>query len=331
MRYRRLGKTGLRVSAVSMGCWAFAGGGPWGEQDDADSIAAVQAALEEGINLFDTAEGYGNGRSEEVLGRALAGHRREALIATKISPNHLTAAEVPLACERSLQRLGTDYIDLYQIHWPNHSVPLAETVPALLRLVEQGKVRALGVCNMGPQDLSDYLALGRCETNQISYSLLWRACEFAIRPECLRREVGIICWGPLSEGLLTGKFASPQEVPAERANTRHFAGNRPGSYHSGPGHEVEVFAALARVRALAETIGQPMATVALAWLLHQQGVTTVLAGSRNPAQMRANARAGELALAPETVAALAQATEALKQALGPEQDVYFGPEKTRFR
>lgn len=235
MQYRRLGKTDITVSIVAMGCWALAGGSMWGRQDEAESIATVRAGLDAGVNFFDTAEGYGGGDSEAVLGRALAGRRHEAVIATKVSRSHLAGDEVLRACERSLQRLKTDYIDLYQIHWPSRTAPLEETMETLERLREQGKVRAIGVCNFGVGDLSDLLKVGWAETNQLPYSLLWRAIEHQILRKCVDEGIGILCYSPLVQGLLTGKFSSADDVPEERARTRLFSGNRPQSRHGGAG------------------------------------------------------------------------------------------------
>jgi myo-inositol catabolism protein IolS len=134
MKYRKLGRTGIEVSVVAMGCWAIAGGWTWGPQDEADSIATIHAALGAGVNFFDTAEGYGKGYSEEVLGRALKGRRHGAVIATKASRGNLAHDSVMEACEGSLQRLQTDVIDLYQIHWSSREVPISETFPALEKL-----------------------------------------------------------------------------------------------------------------------------------------------------------------------------------------------------
>lgn len=331
MEYRKLGKTDIQVSAVAMGCWAMAGDAIWGPQDDADSIAAVHAALDAGINFFDTAEGYGNGRSEEVLGRALAGRRHEAVIATKMNPNHLSAAELPKACEASLGRLRTDYIDLYQVHWPNWSIPAVETMGALEELRRQGKVRAIGVCNYGVRDLSEALAAGSVVTDQLSYSLIWRALEYEIRTKCIEKGVGILTWGSLSEGLLTGKFASADDVPVGRLGTRHFKTGRPGTSHGEPGCEKETFAAIERIRQIADELHEPMPAVALAWLLAQPGVTSVLAGARRPEQITANARAAELKLSTRVIGHLSAATKALKQKLGPNQDMYLPLDQTRIR
>src|SRR3954469_1224432 len=159
MQYTMLGQSSLNVSVYALGCWPFAGGRVWGHQDDEVSIATVHAALDAGINLFDTAEAYEAGTSERVLGKALLGKRDKALIATKVAANHLAASDVIAACEESLRNLQTDYIDLYLIHWPNWEVPLAETVGALVQLRNEGKIREIGVCNFAVQDMTEMLSL----------------------------------------------------------------------------------------------------------------------------------------------------------------------------
>jgi aryl-alcohol dehydrogenase-like predicted oxidoreductase len=322
MKYCKLGKTDITVSAVAVGCWVFAGGETWGPQDEAESVATVKAALDAGVNFFDTAEGYGDGDSELVLGRALASRRHEAVIASKVSRSHLTGAEVQQACERSLQRLKTDYIDLYQIHWPSRTVPLDETMEALERLREQGKVRAIGVCNFGIGDLSDLLAVGRAEINQLPYSLLWRAIEYEIQQKCTDRGMGILCYSPLVQGLLTGKFSSPDEVPEGRARIRLFSGDRPQARHGEAGCETEVFAAIEGIRHICTEINEPMAKVALAWLLHQPGVTSVIAGARKPAQIEQTAQAAGLELSPGIIQRLTEATEEVKQKMGSNPDMW---------
>ncbi len=329
MQYRKLGKSDISISVVAMGCWALAGDSTWGPQDMEESIATVHAALDAGVNFFDTAEGYGGGDSELILGRALVGHRHEAVIATKVSRSHLSGVEIQEACERSLRRLQTDYIDLYQIHWPSRTTPLAETLEALDRLREQGKVRASGVCNFGVGDLSDLLSCGRVETNQLPYSLLWRAIEYQIRQTCVDDGIGILCYSPLVQGLLTGKFSSAEEVPEGRARIRLFSGDRPQARHGGAGCETEAFAAIERIRHICIEIGEPMARVAIAWLLHQPGVMAVIAGARTPDQIQQTAQATDLNLPSEIVNELAEATGEVKRVLGPNPDMWQS--ESRFR
>jgi aryl-alcohol dehydrogenase-like predicted oxidoreductase len=329
MKYRKLGQTDITVSTIAMGCWAIGGGTTWGPQDEAESIATIHAALDAGVNFFDTAEAYGDGDSELVLGRALAGHRSQAVIATKVSPSHLSADAVQQACKRSLRRLQADTIDLYQIHWPRRTIPLDETMEALEKLREQGKIRAVGVSNFGVRDLSDFLAIGRCETDQVPYNLLWRAIEYQIRQKCINEGVGILCYSPLAQGLLTGKFSSPEEVPDGRAYTRHFPKDRPRARHSEDGCETEVFAAIEQIRRISDRTGAPMTQVAVSWLLHQPGVTSVITGARSPDQIMQNAQAVDLELAPEIIEKLGEATNTVKRTLGPNPDMWQS--KSRFR
>lgn len=326
-------ETPIHVSAVALGTWGFAGDFHWGPQDDADSMATVHAALDEGINFFDTAESYGGGRTEEVLGRALAGLRQQVVIAGKASPEHLSTAALERACEASLRRLNTDYLDLYQLHWPNRDVPLEETVAALSRLQASGKVRAVGVSNFGVGDLGDFLAASaralRCRTNQLPYSLLWRAIEFELQPLCQQEGVGILCYSPLLHGLLTGKYASLDEMPESRARTRHFSQRWPQIRHDEEGCEAEVTAALGQISRLCRELDVPMADLAIAWLLQRPAVTAAVVGARTPAQVRQNARAAQLVLSQATVQALDEATEPVKQKLGPNPDMWQSESRYR--
>jgi aryl-alcohol dehydrogenase-like predicted oxidoreductase len=331
MQYRTLGQTDLQVSVVAMGCWAIVGGFNWGPQDESDSLATIRAALDAGINFFDTAEMYGDGYSEELLAKVLPSRRAEVIIASKVSQQNLAAGQVQAACERSLRRLQTDYIDLYQIHWPNRDVPFEETLRALEDLRAAGKIRYIGVSNFGRQDMPAMLRAGRYESNQVPYNLLWRAIEFDIQPQCVEHRISILPYSPLMQGLLTGKFRSADEVPADRARTRHFSSVREFVRHGGPGCEPETFATIAAIQQICDDLNQPMAEVALAWLLAQPAVTSVIAGARTPQQMLTNARAAALTLSAETVRRLTAATDALKQQLGPDPDMWAPVDQSRYR
>jgi len=329
MEYRTIGKTGIEVSVTALGCWALAGEPDWGHLDEREAIATVHAALERGVNFFDTAEAYGDGRSEERLGKALEGRRKEAVIATKFSARRLTSEAITAACNESLRRLRTDVIDLYQLHWPSRKAPLAEQLGVLERLREQGKVRAIGVCNCGPRDMEALLAAGRFESNQLAYNLLWRAVEFDIMDLCRANEISILPYSPLMQGLLTGKFKSPDDVPPQRARTRHFANDRPNVRHGEEGCERETFDTVDRIRAVSERIGHPMGCVALAWLLRRSSVASVLAGARSPEQVRANVGAASLQLDDSVVQELSAITDRLKQRLGPGADMWASQSRMR--
>jgi myo-inositol catabolism protein IolS len=332
MEYRKLGQSTLEVSTICMGCWAIAGDQVWGEQDEQEAIAALQSAVEVGINFFDTAEAYGGGRSEELIGKAFREMRQDVILATKASGDHARPAELRKACEESLQRLQTDYIDVYYLHWPNWEVPFEETLGEMARLREEGKIRFAGCSNFGKQDLEAILKVSHIEVNQLAYNLLFRAIEQEIVPTCLRHEVSVATYSPLLHGILTGKFATLDDIPDERARTRHFSSQRrPMTRHGGPGAEAETAAALTRIREICDDAGLPMTNVALAWLLAQPAVATVIAGARSPEQIHANAKAVELQLSGDVLTALTEATDPLKVALGTNADMWENEQNSRMR
>lgn len=329
MEFRTLGKTDIKVSQMALGCWPFAGGAYWGDQNEQDSIDTVHAALANGINFFDTAEGYEVGESERVLGKALIGRRDEAVVATKVNKANLTPDLVIEACERSLKNLQMDYVDLYQIHWPNHDIPLAETVGALSRLKEQGKVRSIGVSNFAVQDLTEMLSLSECVTDQMPLSLLWRAIEHEVQPLCVKNDVGIICYSPLAQGLLTGRYSNADEVPEGIAQSRWYSNTRPATNHDGPGVETEVFEAVQKIRALAEEAGMPMAILSLAWVKAQAGVTSFLVGARNPTELDWNLPVNDVTLSDDMLARLSAITDDVKAKIGGNPDMWLDPSRMR--
>lgn len=331
MRYTTLPGTDFRVSVIAMGSWALAGDMAWGEQSENDSVAAARAAVDHGINFFDTAPGYGDGLSEQRLGLGLEGLRQKVVLATKIGPDAMAAGKVAESVERSLRHLRTDFIDLLQIHWPSRSVPMAETLGALEALKRQGKVRAIGLSNFGALDLADALAITQPTTNQLPYSLLSRAIEFDIMPACARAGVGVLCYSPLLFGLLAGGYERPDQVPDGRARSRHFSPQRKLIRHKEAGCEEATFQAIADVRRIAGRLSVAMSDLAVAWLLHQPGVTAVLTGIRRPEQAGANVKAAKLALDAATLAELDRVTEPVKRALGNNPDLWQSGADTRFR
>ncbi len=331
MQSRQLGNSSLMVSPIAIGFWGIVGGDYWGPQDESDTISAVSAALDAGINFFDTAEGYGNGYSEEMLGRALGGRRQEAIIASKVSEANLAPDDLRAACERSLKRLNTDVIDLYQVHWPSRAVPFEDSMSALQDLQREGKIRVIGVSNFGKLDMPDMLQHGRYDANQLPYSLLWRAIEFDIQTQCSEHNIGILPYSPLNQALLTGRYRNADEMPYSRARTRHFRPDRRDSRHGTAGYETETFAAVEAIREICADIGQEMVHVALAWLLHKLAVTSVLAGARNRQQVESNVIAGNLSLSAETMRRLDEATAELKAKFGPDPDMWGVGERSRYR
>jgi len=270
----------------------------WAGIEDAESINAIRAGIEAGITTIDTAEEYGDGHSERIVARAVGGLRDRVVYATKVFANHLKADQVIAACDGSLKNLNTDYIDLYQIHWPSGSwgsevVPIEETMNALNTLKEQGKIRAIGVSNFSRAQLAEASQYGQIESVQPPYSLFWRQIEAELMPYCVEQNISILAYSSLAQGLLTGKFGRSYQL-AEGDHRSHNKLFQPQNYQ-------RVQDALDRLRPLAARKGCSLAQLALAWAIAQPK-TQAIAGARNAAQSTANARAAEVRLSPEDLA-----------------------------
>ncbi|WP_154854905.1 aldo/keto reductase [Cyclobacterium xiamenense] len=323
METYQLPHSDLEISRLIFGCWAIVGGFNWGPQDERDSLAAIKTAFDQGITTFDTAEAYGAGASENLLARALGEKRKEIIIASKAGPADFAPENLRKACERGLKNLKTDYIDLYQLHWPNPEIPLADTLGALQELRDAGKIRAYGVSNFGNQSLDTCKESGfNISSNQMAYNLLFRAIEYSILPQCIADEVPILCYSPIMQGLLTGKFTSEMEVPDDRARTRHFTKERSQSRHQEDGCEALTFQTITKIKELSKEAEVSMGNISLAWLLYQQGVAAAIVGGRNAAQVRKNAASAQVTLSPALLNALDEATRPLKEALGPNADLW---------
>lgn len=301
----------LHLSKVIMGTWQ-ADSQYWFGVEDKDLIAAVHAALDAGITTFDTAEDYGNGHSERVLGEALKGRRSRAIICSKVFSNHLRADQVFDACHRALENLGTDYIDLYQIHWPSGSwgsdvVPIAETMDALSRLRTQGKIRAIGVSNFNLAQLEEARRCGEIFSLQPPYSLFWRHIDREICPWCEQHGVRILAYSPLGQGILTGRFG-----PGHR-----FEDNRKDNILFQSPHVERAHAALRELRPIADRLGISLTQLAIAWVIAQP-LTHAVVGARNPEQIQHTAAAASVVLGPED---LARIDEIGRRVSDPLQDV----------
>lgn len=331
MHYRTLGTSDINASVLAFGAWQLGDTGYWGPSNASENERVVAAAIDAGINFFDTAEMYGNGEAERALGVTLRGRRDAVYIASKVIPEHCEPAKLRTACEASLERLGTDYLDLYQIHWPFRHTPFADAYAELARLKDEGKIRAIGVSNFGPQDLAAWCSAGECVSNQIGYNLLFRAPEYEILPACRKHGVGVLAYMPLMQGLLTGRYRTIDDIPEKRRRTRHFACTRPGTRHDEPGCEDAVMRALEALCALSRETGETMATLAIAWILAQPGVTSVLVGGRKVDQLHANLRAAALTLDTTLVQRLNEITDPIKHHLGPNADMWDSGPNARIR
>lgn len=298
MKTKRLGSEGPDLTVVGFGAWE-AGGEDYGPNESADRVIdAIHAALDAGMNWIDTAEVYGGGTSEEIVGRAIEG-RGDVLVASKVAPRPdgtgFRADEVRAACEMSLKRLGRDELDLYQLHWPaDDGPPVEETWEAMARLVEDGLVRHVGVSNFGRGLIERCLSIRHVDSLQPEFSLLHLEERDLIR-WCGERGIGVVAYGPLGFGLLTGKF--DQDTAVDDWRSRGEVWNRLFE----PGARRRSLAVTDALRPIARRLDATVAQVALAWTIHQEGATSAIAGSRNPEHCRTNAGAGDLALDEETL------------------------------
>jgi len=303
---REIGQSGIEASAVGLGTWAI-GGWMWGGTDEAASVRAIEASIDAGISLIDTAPAYGLGRSEELVGKAIAGKRDKVVIATKCGLNwhsgkgnrffeedgvpvhrYLGADGIAHEIEQSLKRLGTDHIDLYITHWQDPTTPIAETMDALLRLKEQGKIRAIGASNVAPAELGMYLSSGRLDAIQERYSMLDRGIEETLLPIARPAGVSTLSYSSLALGLLTGKVSATRAFTGDdqrAANPRFSADNR---------QRAADFASA--LKPLADQHGASIVQLVIAWTLSQPGITFALCGARDPAQALDNAGAARLRL-----------------------------------
>src|SRR6266536_650915 len=312
MEFRRLGRSGLNVSEISYGNWITHGS----QVEEEQAHACVKAALDAGITTFDTADVYANTRAESVLGRALAGQRRESLeIFTKVfwptgpgGPNDrgLSRKHIMESANASLKRLQTDYVDLYQAHRFDRSVPLEETMLAFADLVRAGKVLYIGVSEWTAEQITRGAELARelkvpLISNQPQYSMLWRVIESQVIPACERAGIGQIVWSPIAQGVLTGKYLPGQSPPSSSRAT-----DRAGSGFIRRWLDDDLLARVQQLRPIADDLGLSMAQLAVAWVLQNEHVSAAIIGATRPEQVVENVKASGVTLEPAVLSRIDQ-------------------------
>jgi myo-inositol catabolism protein IolS len=297
MELRTLGTTEIKISPIIMGTWQ-AGKAMWAGIEDIETTKAIRAAFETGITTIDTAEVYGDGHSEQIIGEALEDVRDKVVFATKVFPNHLGYEQVIKACDRSLKNLKTDYIDLYQIHWPSGSfgtkrIPIEETLRAMNDLKNQGKIRAIGVSNFSRSQLEEAAKYSRIESLQPPYSLFWRHVEKDTKSYCIENNMTILAYSPMAQGILTGRFAPGHQFEKgdHRFKNKLF---EPENYK-------RVQQALKKLRPIADRHGITLGQLALAWVIAQPN-TCAIAGARNARQVIQNTQAVRVRLSKDDMA-----------------------------
>ena len=325
MQLNTLGGSDVKVTPMAFGAWAI-GGWMWGGAEEKEAVKAIRAAYAAGITTVDTAPVYGFGKSEELVGRAMQGVARDTYqILTKFGMNWETEEgeyffdsvdndgrpfrmfkwaskkKVMQECENSLRRLKTDYIDLYQIHWPDATTPISETFEAVQRLIEQGKVRAAGVCNYNVQQVGEALKTIDLASNQVPYSMINRDIEINVVPQALEKNISIIAYSPLQRGLLTGKIR-----PGHRFNE---GDTREGNRFYTNENIIKTNELLAKIAPIAEKYDATLAQLVIKWTIERPGVGCVLVGARNEDQVNDNAQALSISLTEEEMQQITDAAD----------------------
>ena len=296
MLYRRLGDSDLEVSVIGLGTWVM-GGVWWAEPEDEQSIEAIKVSIEGGINLIDTAPAYGYGRAERIVGKAIKGIREKVIIATKCGLawdekgnifNNLKRESLLKEIDASLERLGVDFIDLYQVHWPDPNTPIKETFETLEEIRQVGKIRYIGVSNYNVEQMEEARKYAKIVSLQPPYSLFNRGIEKEILPYCRKNNIGILAYSPMERGILTGKFHLDGVEPPDDLRRNH------------PTLAPEAFEptkrCLLKLKEIADEKGCTLGALAVAWVIHQDGVTTALVGARNPKQAKENLQSADVNL-----------------------------------
>lgn len=303
MKKRILGKNGPELTEIGFGAWAI--GGPWqwgwGKVDDDESVKAIHAALDGGINWIDTAAVYGFGHSEKVVANAVKGIRNEVFIATKCglidagggnAGFNLSAASVRNELENSLRNLETDYVDLYQIHWPNPAEQIEEAWSELSKIKKEGKARFIGVSNFNVDQLKSCMAIDQIQSLQPPYSMVKKGVQDEILPFCLENEIGVVAYSPMGGGMLTGKFDKSKIAKDDwRQNNPMFSEE---SLSKG-------LSLVEKIRPLAEKHNKTVGHIAVAWVLSNKAVTSAIVGARTKAQAEQNILGAEVSLSPEEI------------------------------
>lgn len=299
MKTRKLGRDGPEISVIGFGSWE-AGGMGWGENPpDEQTIRAMQVALDNGVTWIDSAEVYGGGRSEELVGQAVKG-RDDAMVFTKVAPQPggtgFRPNEIRSAAEASLERLGRDVIDLFQLHWPDGSIEIEETWQTMASLVDEGKARYIGVSNFGVDLIERCEAVRHVDALQPQFSMLHQPGQTDLFPLCASNGTGIICYGPLAYGLLTGVFDENTTFSDDDWRSGKHGMDHYYEPLFSPGNYEKKLAKVDALRPIADRLGITLPQLALAWVFHQPGVTGAIAGSRSPDHVAENAAAGSVDL-----------------------------------
>ena len=327
MKYRTLGQSDIKVSELAFGAWAI-GGWLWGGADSNDAIKAIETAIDNGMTTIDTAAVYGFGLSEELVGKATRGRRDKVQILTKFGLTwnekkgefffktqnntgkdtdiykYSSKDKVISDCDQSLKRLGTDYIDLFQIHWADPTTPVSETMEALDFLVGKGKIRAGAVCNYSGELMAEATKTFMIASNQVPYSMVNRAIELDVVPQCIEKNIGILAYSPLQRGLLTGKI--------KHGHMFNEGDNRPSTIYYKEPNISRILKLIDKLKVISDELNITISQLVLNWTIQQPGITCALAGARNASQVLDNVKAADFKLPEDVISGINKNLSALK-------------------
>ncbi len=315
MNQRFLGNSRIKVTEQILGCWAI-GGSYWGGADDKESIATIKAAIEGGITTLDTAYIYGNGHSERIVGEGIKGYDREKLILiTKLWKSEMSQDRIEKACDESLKAMGTDYADIYFIHYPSDDIPIEETMNGMMKLKEQGKIKSIGLSNFSLRQIKEAMRYGTIDVIQPCYSLVWRFMDQEELPFCIENKIGIITYCTLAQGILTGKFTKDKTFAENDGRSRAPIFQKP--------YFEKALQVTEHIKRIALKYDKTPSQIAINWVINTAGITAPIVGARTVKQIEENLKASSFTLSSEDYEYLDRVSREFANAL-PAFQTFFG-------
>ena len=317
MEYAKFGLTDMQVSKITLGTWVMGGGVWWGsDHDDNRYESTIQCAIDGGINFIDTAIGYGDGHSEELLGKAIKGRKQKVYIASKANADMLTPDKAQATVEASLKRMGLDYVDVFFLHWVDPGIPVGRNMEALETLRRKGLIRYIGVSNLTLKHMELASQAGKIDVFQPPYSLLWRNIEPELLPYCIKNSIGVMTYSSIAMGLLSGKYTPDWKFEDGDIRKDMVALFQKDTYE-------KCLAAIEKLKPLADKYNTTLSDIAINWVFSQQGIATAIVGARTPKQLEENLKAVDFVIDKTDLDSMAQITEEVKKEVADWDTMYF--------
>lgn len=317
MKYSVMGKTDMKVSSITLGSWVMGGDAWWGsDHDDKRYTDIIKSALDNGINMIDTAMGYGNGHSEEIVGKAIKGKRDSVYIASKANADLLIPQNAQKTVEDSLKRMGLNYIDLYYIHWPQPGISIAHNMEALEKLRRKGLIRYIGVSNCTVRHMDIARTAGDIDVFQPPYSLLWRNIESELLPYCINNDIGVMTYSSIAMGLLSGKYTKESKFEDGDIRKDTVALFMSDIY-------IKALEAVEELKKITDKYGVTLVQAAINWVFSQKGISTAIVGARTPAQLEENLKSADFSISEQDLGRMSEICDEIKKDVADWDTMYF--------